>query len=122
MPIVSVIEYRLGYYLQIINCRSVDRRLLLTVNLSKSVYNNHSHFIHLISGQFKFKVEPLFNLKVASLCLADQLLQYIRQDTACTVVIHFDRRVDAQQQRHLADAAITARDGKQNILLWLQVA
>ena len=36
------------------------------------------------------------------------------------VVIHFNRRINAQQQRYLLDAAILAADGEQHILLRFQ--
>ena len=50
-----------------------------------------------------------------------QLTQHERQDTAVLVVIHFDRRVDAQQDLHLLRVAVLAMDHQRDILLRLDV-
>src|SRR5216684_4957320 len=54
--------------------------------------------------------------------LAENLAQYERQDAAVLVVVHLDRRVDAQQQRDFLDAAVGSPDHEGRILLRLDLA
>src|SRR6266581_4511510 len=49
--------------------------------------------------------------------LAENLAQYERQDAAVLVVVHLDRRVDAQEQRDFLRAAVLAPDHERRVLL-----
>src|SRR5205814_3519730 len=52
----------------------------------------------------------------------EYLAQYERQDAAVLVVVHLDRRVDAQQQRDFLHAAVLAPDHERRVLLRPQLA
>src|SRR6266704_5970051 len=47
----------------------------------------------------------------------EQFAQYERQDAAVLVVVHLDRRVDAQEQRDFLRAAVLAPDHERRVLL-----
>src|SRR5437762_10685438 len=49
--------------------------------------------------------------------LAEKIAQHERQDAAVLVVIHLDRRVDAQEQRDFIHAAVLAPDHERRVLL-----
>src|SRR6266581_4085540 len=49
--------------------------------------------------------------------LAEKIAQHERQDAAVLVVVHLDRRVDAQQQRDFLRAAVGSPDHERRVLL-----
>src|SRR6266704_305917 len=48
---------------------------------------------------------------------SENLAQHERQDAAVLVVVHLDRRVDAQQQRDFLHAAVGSPDHERRVLL-----
>src|SRR5262249_44636934 len=52
-------------------------------------------------------------------CLRNQLAQHIRQYASALIVVDFDRRIDAQQERHLLRRAVLAMNGERDIHLRL---
>src|ERR1700704_5996174 len=49
--------------------------------------------------------------------LAEKIAQHERKNPAVHVVVHFDRRVDAQQQRDFLHAAVGSPDHERRVLL-----
>src|SRR2546425_7401269 len=49
--------------------------------------------------------------------LSEYFAQHERQDAAVLVVVHLDRRVDAQEQRDFLRAAVLATDHERRVLL-----
>src|SRR3989338_5018028 len=68
-----------------------------------------------------FPFLPFTSVRFTNRLLRYQLAQHIRQDHAVPVVVHLDRRVDAQQQRDLLRAAVLAFDGERHVLLRFKI-
>src|SRR5258705_437650 len=70
--------------------------------------------------QFSTAREPFLDLRGCANRRSgspENLAQYERQDAAVLVVVHLDRRLDAQQQRDFLHAAVGSPDDERRVLL-----